>query len=162
MDPVTLMAAAIAAGAAAGLTDTSKQAVIDAYGSVRELITRRYHSVDLTGVEAQPELEAQHAELAQELQHAGAGDDEELLHRLRRLVQLIDDDHSRDAAHTAPPPQVTAVKFLRSKLGEAEIRDSTSAGALLEAQDLTVDGKLSIVGVHTGLHEPPHPPPAPR
>ena len=42
MDPITLIVAALAAGAAAGLGDTASQAIKDAYAGLKGLIKRRF------------------------------------------------------------------------------------------------------------------------
>ncbi|MGW4717847.1 hypothetical protein [Nocardia sp. NPDC004260] len=64
MDPATLVATAVAVGAAAGLTDTAKQSVTDAYAALKGLLTRRYRDVDLAQVEADPDAAAEREALA--------------------------------------------------------------------------------------------------
>ncbi|MBF6222090.1 hypothetical protein IU479_28775 [Nocardia abscessus] len=87
MDPVTIVATAVAIGAAAGLTDTAKQSVTDAYGALKGLLTRRYRDVDLAQVEAAPDSAAQRESLAGALDAHGAAEDHELLAAARELIE---------------------------------------------------------------------------
>jgi hypothetical protein len=54
MDPVTLIVAALAAGAAAGLKPTAEQAVKDAYAGVKAFILNKYPSLSLEPLEQKP------------------------------------------------------------------------------------------------------------
>ncbi|WP_280297087.1 hypothetical protein [Nocardia abscessus] len=155
MDPVTLVAAAVAAGAAAGLTDTAKQAVVDAYQAVKGLITRRYESVDVAVVEMRPEVPSRRLVLAEELTQAGAGGDEELLAAARYLLQVIQEQAPRAA-------ETVGVKLTRVEAGEIEITDIASSGSGFIATDTSVAGTLKVSGIQAGIQEPPHPPIARR
>ncbi|MEV4235280.1 hypothetical protein ACIBJI_08250 [Nocardia sp. NPDC050408] len=150
VDPVALVAAAVAAGATAGLTDTAKQGVLDSYQSLRGLITRRYRSVDVGVVEARPEAGSRRVVLAEELARAGAADDQELLTAAHHLLQLIE-EHSPQAA------QAVGVTLTRVRAGELKITDIESSGSGVIATDTTVSGTLKIEGLRAGVQEPPHP-----
>ncbi|MEU6187757.1 hypothetical protein [Nocardia sp. NPDC047038] len=86
MDPATIVATAVAVGAAAGLTDTAKQSVTDAYAALKGLLTRRYRDVDLAQVEADPDAAAEREALAGALEAYGAADDHELLTTATELI----------------------------------------------------------------------------
>ncbi|MET9487475.1 hypothetical protein [Nocardia sp. NPDC006630] len=150
MDPVTMIAAAIAAGAAAGLTDTTKKAVTDAYQAVKTLITHRYQTVDVSVLEAHPIAPAQRTLLAQELTDAGATDDPELRTAAWHLLNLIQE-------HTPQVAEAVGVQLRRVETGELEISDITSSGSAVIAEDTKVQGTLKISGIHAGNSEPPHP-----
>ncbi|MBV7706849.1 hypothetical protein NOVA_29095 [Nocardia nova] len=153
MDPVTMVAAAIAAGAAAGVSDTAKQGVSDAYRAVKALIAGRYRSVDVEAVEQQPQSPQRRAALADELRQASAGDDEELLVAARQLLVVV---------HQQLPDAVEAVGVhLREvSAGELEVSDVTSAGSGVIAENTTVSGALRISGITAGGDRQPHPPAA--
>ncbi|WP_194834859.1 hypothetical protein [Nocardia sp. XZ_19_369] len=89
MDPVTIIAAAIAVGAAAGVSDTTKQSVTDAYTALKGLLARRYRDVDLTQVETTPDSPAERESLADLLHARGAAEDDELLAAARDLVAAV-------------------------------------------------------------------------
>jgi hypothetical protein len=58
---VTLIVAALAVGAAAGLKDTAAAAVRDAYGALKGLISRKYATVRIAGIERKPGSSVRHA-----------------------------------------------------------------------------------------------------
>ncbi|WP_280308184.1 hypothetical protein [Nocardia abscessus] len=67
-----IVAQALAAGAVAGLGETAKQAVADAYQHLKGLVTSRYGQVDVVALEQRPASEHRRQELAEDLQRAGA------------------------------------------------------------------------------------------
>jgi hypothetical protein len=88
MDPITIVAAALTLGIAAGLKPTAEQAVKDAYQGLKQLIERRYN-VDLGSLERKPESKAQRAAVEESLLDASADKDEELLDKAKALIDLI-------------------------------------------------------------------------
>jgi hypothetical protein len=92
MEPVTLIAAALAAGVAAGAQDTAAEAVKDAYNGLKTLVGRRLagRSDDesvLERLEAAPE--EWRPRLEAELVRADAGADTEAVDAARRLLALL-------------------------------------------------------------------------
>ena len=92
MSAVEVIAAALAAGAGAGLTDTTSAAVKDAYGSLKELLKRRFVGSDEQAAQA---LEADETEpgvwqarIGDALSASGAADDEQVLAAARALLEL--------------------------------------------------------------------------
>ncbi|WP_028924531.1 hypothetical protein [Pseudonocardia acaciae] len=83
MDSVSLIVEALAAGAAAGAQGTATQAVKDAYGGLKGLVTRRFG-------DRPKELDRPAEELRAELEAVDAGADEELVSAARRLLELLD------------------------------------------------------------------------
>ncbi|MFI6959646.1 hypothetical protein ACIBJI_40045 [Nocardia sp. NPDC050408] len=154
MDPMALVAAAVAAGAAgtsAGLSETAKKAVADAYQALKGLITRRYTSVEVAVVETRPQLRSRRTVLAEELLEAGAGEDRELVDAARYLLQVIEEYAPQSA-------EVVGVQLRRVRAGELEITDVVSTGTAVVAEETEVVGTLKITGVRSGFPEPPHPP----
>lgn len=98
MDPITLILAALTAGAALGLKDAASSAVSDAYGALKSLVGRklagrRDGELALERYEAKPEV--WEAPLKDELVTVRAGEDAELVEAARRLMALADDAGSR-------------------------------------------------------------------
>jgi hypothetical protein len=93
MDQVTLIVAALVAGAAAGLKDSASSAVKDAYNGLKGLAQRR-----LAGRPGGELVLARHEQdpqvwdkpLVQELTEAGAGGDPALVAAAQALMQLLD------------------------------------------------------------------------
>jgi hypothetical protein len=85
MEPVTTaILAAIAAGATAGLTDTAKTAIGDAYAGLKALLKRKFggeskmlETVDK--LEADPESAGWKESLGKEASKAGANQDQDLI-----------------------------------------------------------------------------------
>lgn len=93
MDPISLIIAALAAGAIAGVKDAAGQAVKDAYAGLKALIRRRFagnREAEATLDELELRPEADQAELAQYLQAAGAVGDGELIKAAQALLKQAD------------------------------------------------------------------------
>ncbi len=93
MEPVTLVVAALAAGAASGAGETAAAAVRDAYEGLKRLVSarlagRRAAEVALAEHEADPDT--WRAPLEKELLETGAGADPEVVEAARRLLDLVD------------------------------------------------------------------------
>ena len=98
MDPVSLIIAAITAGAAAALKDTASAAIKDAYSGLRLLVKRRLGGgpaadAEVEGVERRPRPDA--SPLKAQLEAAGAADDAELLRAARVLLEKVDPEGAR-------------------------------------------------------------------
>lgn len=93
MDPISLIIAALVAGATTGITETATDAIKDTYAGFKALLLRRLKgekdaAEKVEAVEAKPE--ADHSELAEHLKVAGADADEELVNAARRLLETVD------------------------------------------------------------------------
>ena len=88
MDPITFIVAALAAGAAAGLTSTAEEAVKDAYSGLKQWIQDRYSGVELAVLEKDPKSPTRRDLLAEELQTADAGADAELVAQGLSLIHI--------------------------------------------------------------------------
>lgn len=103
MDPITLIVAALAAGAGAGLSETASSAVKDAYGGLKALVKKRLTGrPDAELVLAQYEKAPQtwQAPLAAELAEAGAGRDPDLVEAAQALMGLVDEAGTRAGKYT--------------------------------------------------------------
>ena len=93
MDPVTVIVAALGAGAGLGVKDTASQAVMDAYVGLKALVSRR-----LSGRQTGELVLARHERapgiwekpLAEELLLAGAAGDGDLIRAAQALLSLVD------------------------------------------------------------------------
>jgi hypothetical protein len=93
MDPVTLIVAALAAGASAGVTDTAAQVVKDAYAGLKALVLRRVKDTpagEVAVLEHEKDPEVWSAPLAKTLTTTGADRDPELVAAAQRLMELLD------------------------------------------------------------------------
>jgi RIP homotypic interaction motif len=102
MDPITLIVAALVAGAAAGaldeVKDSAKAGVKAAYAKLRALAKRRVAGnqgaeAALAEIEADPETWK--APLAAKLTQLGAADDADLVAAAKHLMELVDQAGAR-------------------------------------------------------------------
>ena len=156
MDPVTIVAAAVAIGASEGVRKTTKTAITDAYAALRNWLTSRYESVtaEVSGLETEPQEELRRALLAKKLATAGANDDSELRELAQTLLTLVEEQEP-DA-----PATVGVILRRASVGGDVEISDvAVEGGSGVVAEDISADGSLRVSGVSARrAQEPPHPP----
>ncbi len=93
MDPVSLIVAALAAGASAALKDTAGEAVKDAYAGLKSLLKRKLGDKQAAQVaidkhEQAPEVWEKPLEA--ELTASGVADDKEIVEAAQRVMELID------------------------------------------------------------------------
>jgi hypothetical protein len=102
MDPITLIVAALVAGAATGaldeVKDSAKAGVKAAYAKLRALAKRRVAGnqgaeVALAEIEADPDTWK--APLAAKLKQVGAADDADLVAAAKHLMELVDQAGAR-------------------------------------------------------------------
>ncbi|WP_155981751.1 hypothetical protein [Nocardia sp. BMG111209] len=144
---MTMIAAAVAAGAAAGVGDTAKQVVRDAYTALKGLIVRRYGVVEdrIAGVESDPAEPSRRRLLAEQLGRAGAGADEQVRAAAAELLRVV-------AEHTPEAAATVGVGLIRTEAGgDIEVSDVTvRAGSAVVATDVTAGGSIRISGVRVG------------
>jgi thioredoxin-like negative regulator of GroEL len=103
MDPLTLIVAALAAGAGAGLKDTASQAVKDAYAGLKALVLRRVQNSpagEVAVAEHEKDSDTWGAPLARTLAAAGADQDQQIVDAAQRLLALLDPDGAKAGAYT--------------------------------------------------------------
>ena len=117
MDPITLIVAALAAGASGGaisaLQDDVKGAVVAAYGKLRGLVARRVAGnpgaeLALTEYEADPE--DWQTPLTAKLTQLGAADDTELVAAAKALMELVDGVGARAGKYNVKVANSTGVQ----------------------------------------------------
>ncbi|MCA1703214.1 MAG: hypothetical protein LC808_08040 [Actinobacteria bacterium] len=94
MDPLSLILGALAAGAAAGLTDTAAGAVKDAYAGLRDLVRRRFAGRYLAQTALEEHEKAPQvwqAPLSAELEAVGADTDAQIIAAAQRVMALVDE-----------------------------------------------------------------------
>jgi hypothetical protein len=155
MDPVTLIAAAVAIGASEGVRETTKKAINDAYAALRNWITTKYGSVaaEVSGLEQEPEEELRRALVAKKLAAAGADDDAELRELAQIFLTLVEDQEPN-------VPATVGVSLRRASIGgDIEVTDvAVEGGSGVVAEDIVADGSLRIRGVSARVRPGAAPP----
>lgn len=144
MEPVTIIATALALGAAAGLKPTAEQAVKDAYSALKAAISRKFAGPSIIDLERAPDSKANHAALERALTQGGADKSEEVLREAKELLDAIE-THAPEAAVTI------GVDLEEIKAGWLEIEGVTSTGTGVRITDAQVEGGLTIKGVDAGV-----------
>lgn len=143
MDPIT---AALATGAAAGLTDVAAQAVKDAYARLKEALGARFPQVGVhvQALEAQPDSQVKQSSLAEELVESGARRDAELVQLAQVLLEAVE----REAPEAAVRVGVDLEKIRTG--GSVEIEDSQGDDVGVRGRDWDVEGDIRIRGARGG------------
>ncbi|MFI6313240.1 hypothetical protein ACIBEK_24330 [Nocardia fusca] len=153
MDPVTLIVAALATGAAAGVGEVVKQGIVDSYNGVRRMISDRYEVIEAeaVGVESEPEEPLRRQLLAKKLTQVGAGEDSELVAAAQELLRLVTEQAPQAA-------EIVGVQLNRiDAAGDIEVTDVAVQGGIgVQATDVATGGDMIIRGVRAA-QEPPHP-----
>jgi len=152
MDPVSVVVAALAAGAAAGLKDTVAAAIKDAYSGLKHLLSKRYADVSTSGLEKKPDSKPQQSALAESLTDAGADKDADLLAAAKALQDAI-------KAHDPGAYATVGIDLSRVEAGSLDIHDVHAAeGATgVRASDVKVAGAMNISRIDAGTQKPEHP-----
>src|SRR6185436_17573372 len=96
MDPITAaILAGVTAGAAAGLTDTAKAVIADSYNGLKHLLQRKFGSESevvkaVAGVEAKPDSAGRKETLKEEIAHAKADQDSDVLAAAKALLERLE------------------------------------------------------------------------
>ena len=98
MDPISLIVAALAAGASTALKDTAGDAIKNAYNGLKSLLKRKFGGEPLAesvldNHEQAPEVWEK--PLEQQLGDSGAGDDEAIVQAAQKLLELADPEGAR-------------------------------------------------------------------
>lgn len=143
MDPIT---AALAAGAAAGLTDAVAQTVKDAYGRLKAALGARFPQlgVHVQALEARPASQVKQSSLAEELVESGAQRDAELLQLAQVLLEAIE----REAPEAAVRVGVDLAKVRTG--GSVDIEDAQGDDVGVRGRDWDVEGDVRIRGARGG------------
>jgi hypothetical protein len=150
VDPVTIIVAAVALGASAGLKDTAATAVKDAYAGLKRLIVDRYERVDLAPVESKPDSENKRGSLAEDLAEAGAGTDGELLEAARAVIAAV-------RAHEASAGAALGIDIQRVEAAALRIHRVDAEGTAVRMRDTKVVGEIDIGDVRAGRERPGRP-----
>jgi hypothetical protein len=94
VDPISMIVAALAAGAATAVSDAAGQAVKDAYAGLKALLLRRSASKEVIDGHADAP-DVWDAPLRQQLDRAGVGEDEQIVQAAQRLLAIADPEGSK-------------------------------------------------------------------
>jgi hypothetical protein len=103
VDPVSLVVAALAAGAVSGVGETASAAVKDAYAGLRQLVRARLRGAGpaaaMVLAEHEKDPDTWRVPLSRSLQESGAGEDAELLAVAHQVLALVDSSGARSGKY---------------------------------------------------------------
>jgi hypothetical protein len=138
VDPISLIVAAVAAGAAAGLKDSAADAVRQAYAGLKRLLLER-HGVDVGAVERKPDSEAKQASLKEDLTDTGAADDVELRDAARRLIEAVAEHDPAAARAVGVDLEDVSAAFIR--VGDVDVQGAATG---LRGRRVNVAGGIQV------------------
>ena len=155
MEPITTMiASAIALGAAAGLKPIVEQGIKDAYDGLKRLIVDRYRDkaevVDAVEyVSKNPEAEKRRAVLEEALTDAGATKDATLLEAAKAV-------HTAVAKHDPDLPQGIGMDIgtLKAAILEVENVQATTGGIGVKIDTAEIAGQTTFKNIGSGASHP--------
>jgi hypothetical protein len=92
MDPVSVVLAALAAGATAAARDTASQAVKDAYAGLTALVKKRFDQkpqAEMTLTEYEKDTDTWEKPLHKSLVETGADQDEAIVRQAQQVLKLV-------------------------------------------------------------------------
>lgn len=153
MDPISIIVMALVTGAATALKPTTEQAIKDAYAGLKGLIQRKFGRVNVTVLETDPASKMRQGVIKEDLEKAGAAQDEELLRTAKALL---------DAIQTHAPNVPTAVGIDLEDIKGASLtaerilaEGSHATGVKVKGADIQGDIRFSDVTARSGEDTPP-------
>lgn len=144
MDPISIIVAALVAGAAAGLKPMAEQAIKDAYTSLKALIQGKYREVSVEALEHKPESKAKQDSVGEDLADAGADQDDELLDQAKALLDAI-------KAHEPQAAVAVGVDLEKIEAAYVEIKKISAGGTGVRGRAWQVRGGITIEDVNAGV-----------
>jgi hypothetical protein len=147
MDPISIVVAALVAGASAGLQDIVSGAIKDAYAGLKGVLLKRFPGLDVSAVERIPASESKQESLKEDLSAMGgvSSTDSELLDAAERLVQAVKSSAPEAAA-------AVGVDLNEVEAGALKIRSVRASGGGVRVEHGLFHGDIEISDVQAGQH----------
>lgn len=145
MEAFSAISTAVALGAAAALKDTTAQVIKDGYSKFKNLISKKFPDVSssIEQLEKAPASPSRRSVVEEDLKHAGAGENQDLLALAQELLKLIEKNGPGLAA-------VIGVSLEDIKAASLKIADVQSSGVGVKVQNAEFAGDVSIEKVRAG------------
>jgi hypothetical protein len=153
MDPVSIIVMALISGAAAALKPTTEQVIKDAYADIKALIQRKFAQVNVAPLEEKPASKARQAVVQEDLESAGAGQDEELLTKVQALLVAIQ-THAPDVPR-AVGLDLEDIKGASLSVERILAEGTNATGVKAKGLEITNDIRFSDVTARSGEDTPP-------
>src|SRR6266571_3123442 len=156
MDPISIIVMALVSGAAAALKPTTEQVIKDTYAGIKALIQRKFAQVNVAPLEEKPASKARQAVVQEDLESAGAGQDEELLTKAQTLLDSIQ-------THAPDVPQAVGLDLEDIKAASLTAQrilaeGPHATGVKLKGAEIQGDITFTDVTAHSSEDTPPKKP----
>lgn len=149
MDPISMIVAALVAGAAAALKPTAEAAIKDAYAGIKTLIKDKYKGINVDLIESDPSSISRQT-LKEDIEKAGAGNDEEILRQAKKLLDVVQSHESSLAAAAAVGIDLKDIQGASLTLDHILVEAQNVAGvAGVKAERIKTSGDIRISDVET-------------
>ncbi len=149
MEPISLIVAALAAGAAAAAKPVATKAVTDAYAGLKRIIQDRYASArdSVEHLEKAPDKQPRRDGVAEELAATTAATDTELVRQAQGVIEAVQ-THDPEVARTFG---LHLKGFTAKELTARDIETHACAGPAtgVDLEDTRIDGAASFEGIRT-------------
>ncbi len=146
MEPVTIIVAALVAGALSGIKNVGERAIEDTCEGLKALIRDRYRRVSVEMLENEPNDESRQDILQKDLIAVGADRDQELLSRATELLKAVrehDPETARDITVSLQEGEIEHDVDIDTLIAEA--------GSInVNAERVKVGGSFKVKNLRTG------------
>jgi len=142
MEPISLLFTAIVAGATAALKTSAKQAVVDAYGALKDLVKKKWQRVDLEMLERDPVDGARQQVFKKELTGVLDLADREVLERAQAVLAAV-------RAHDAQAAAAAGITLEDIEAGASVNIDNVLAEGLIVARRIKAAQDFNFRGVQS-------------
>jgi hypothetical protein len=143
MEPVSIIATALALGASAGLKHVAEAGVKDAYAALKSLIGSRYSKVSVEQLEASPGSAARRSVVEEDLKNSNADRDLEVLESARKLLDAVQ-------RHAPQAAAVVGVEIDDVRAASIDLEDIISSGKGVRVSKADIGGDIKIKKVRAG------------
>ena len=149
MEPISLISAALAAGAVAALKAAAPTVIKDAYAGLKRAIQDRYEAVQdsVEQLERSPDSKGRRAVVEEDLATTGAATDADLLEKARAMVELVS-AQDPDAARTVGL-DLSGFKAQEFEAEGITTESGTGSATGVRMSQAQIDGKASFKNIKT-------------
>ena len=143
MDPITTIVTAVILGAASGITKATEQSVMATYKALKDALKKSYSTVDIEQVEKDPKSPARRALLTEELEHSGAGKDDQLVQLANDLIEAIENGNGIAS-------DAVGINLEQLRARNISMLDIIADGSGIVGRDWEAEDDITIEGVRAG------------
>jgi hypothetical protein len=158
MDPISMIVAALVAGAAAALKPTAEAAIKDVYAGIKTLIQDKYKGINVdlieSGIKSGSLSKSRQAVVKEDIEKTGAGNDEEILRQAKKLLDAVQNHESSLTAAAAVGIDLKDIQGASLTLERILAEGKSATGVKAEGMNITGDIRISDVQARSRADHP--------